>query len=131
MVDRMNRRGAGQRDMTPRFGCGMGGGCLRQMPTKPNGCGCCENGGMSSECKAMMRKLQTVEFCMYDTMLYLDIYPECCEALAYFGKLKAERDALRASLAKSCGKPVSACETDTEKGWSWIDSPWPWDPSAN
>ena len=79
----------------------------------------------------MMRKLQTVEFSMYDVMLYLDIYPECCEARALFGKLREERDALRASLAKKCARPVTACESDAEHGWDWINSPWPWDTEAN
>jgi spore coat protein JB len=86
---------------------------------------------MNADCKAMARRLQAVEFSMYDTMLYLDIYPECSEALALYGKLREERDALRASLAKRCRRPVSACETDVEQGWSWIDSPWPWDTAAN
>lgn len=130
MVDRSNRRMM-QRDM---MGCRMNGGCSVQPPVQRQstngGCGC-NNGGMSADCKTMMRRLQTVEFSMYDTMLYLDIYPECKEALAYFAKLKEERDALRLSLSKRCKRPVSACESDTDQGWSWIDSPWPWDPSAN
>ena len=86
---------------------------------------------MNADCRAMARRLQTVEFSMYDIMLYLDIYPDCAEALAYFGKLREERDALRASLSKRCGRPVTACETDVEHGWTWIDSPWPWDTAAN
>ena len=86
---------------------------------------------MSADCKAMLRKLQTVEFSMYDTMLYLDIYPDCKEALSYYCKLRQERDALRQALAKRCRRPVTAVETDTESGWDWISSPWPWDPVAN
>ena len=94
------------------------------------GCGC-DGGGMNADCRAMLRRLQTVEFSMYDTMLYLDIYPECKEALAYYCKLRQERDSLRQSLAKRCNRPVTATETDIESGWTWIDSPWPWDPAAN
>ena len=67
---------------------------------------------------------------MYDTMLYLDIYPECREALAYYEKLREERDALRASLAKRCKRPTTAPENEGGS-WDWIASPWPWDPSAN
>ena len=94
------------------------------------GCGCCESGG-DSDCKALMRKLQAVEFSMYDVMLYLDIYPECSEALTLYGKLRDERESLRATLAGKCHRPVTACESDLEQGWSWINSPWPWDTAAN
>ena len=114
--------------------CGMNGGCGGQSPIgrqNVNGGGCCENNCMSADCRNIMRRLQTVEFSMYDTMLYLDIYPECREAIAYYEKLRQERDGLRASLAKRCKRPVTATETETEHGWSWIESPWPWDPSAN
>lgn len=121
------------RDLPYNSRCPMNGGCYTPTPmarqNANGGCGC--EGSMNADCKTMMRRLQTVEFSMYDTMLYLDIYPDCAEALAYFGKLRQERDALRASLAKRCKRPVSACETDTEQGWNWIDSPWPWDTAAN
>ena len=93
-------------------------------------CGC-EHHGITNDCKAMMQRLRTVEFAMYDLMLYLDVYPECSEALAYYHKLSEERDALRATLAQKCRRPISACENAGEEAWDWIASPWPWDPSAN
>ena len=68
---------------------------------------------------------------MYDTMLYLDAYPHSKEALAYYKKLCAERNALRESLAKKCHRPVTAAEVSDTDGWVWIDSPWPWEESAN
>ena len=133
MVDRNYRKGvSGTMPQDSRRG--MNGGCHMHSPRPRQdfgGCGCCENGGCDSDCKVLMRKLQTVEFSMYDVMLYLDIYPECLEALAYYGKLRDERDALRASLAGKCHRPVTACESDLEQGWSWIESPWPWDTAAN
>ncbi len=88
-------------------------------------------GGISGDCKAMMRRLQVVEFTLYDTLLYLDIYPECTEALAYYNKLLEERDALRRSLARKCKRPMTAFEHTSTDGWDWTSSPWPWDPSAN
>ena len=132
MVDRNNRKAMG-RDMYRSPMGGMSSSCHKNPPMmrqEQNGCGC-QGGELKADCKAMARRLQTVEFSMYDVMLYLDIYPECSEALAYYGKLCEERDALRASLAKRCHRPVSACETDVEQGWSWIASPWPWDTAAN
>ena len=133
MVDRSNRRMM-QNDRGVQIPkCGAGGSCGMQgvrLGGNAGGCGC-DGGGMNADCRAMLRRLQTVEFSMYDTMLYLDIYPECKEALAYYCKLRQERDSLRQSLAKRCNRPVTATETDIESGWTWIDSPWPWDPAAN
>ncbi len=114
----------------------MSKGCMNTAPVNASvkGGGCCSGngscGGGNADCKSLMRRLQTVEFSMYDTMLYLDIYPECKEALAYYEKLREERDALRASLAKRCKRPTTAPETESG-AWDWIASPWPWDPSAN
>ena len=134
MVDRNNNRRGMSREMPPVPRCGMNGVCHNHPPmarqNTNEGCGC-ESGGMNADCKAMARRLQTVEFSMYDVMLYLDIYPECCEARALYGKLREERDALRASLAKRCARPMTASESDTAQGWDWINSPWPWDTEAN
>ena len=94
-----------------------------------NGCSGCSD--ISNDCKTMSRRLQTVEFSMYDTMLYLDIYPECKEALSYYHKLLEERDALRSALAKRCKRPTTAAENSCDESWDWIASPWPWEPSAN
>ena len=103
--------------------------CMNCNNTAPSHGDACT--GVSADCKAMMRRLKTVEFAMYDIMLYLDIYPECSEALAYYHKLLEERDALRVSLAKKCKRPTTAAENACSESWDWIASPWPWDPSAN
>ena len=86
---------------------------------------------VSGDCKAMLRRLQTVDFSIYDTVLYLDIYPECAEALAYYNKLLEEREALRRSLSQKCKRPMTSFENSSAEAWDWISSPWPWDLSAN
>lgn len=133
MVDRYNRRIPTQRG----FGAPAARSCMNNnngaTPPCNNGGGC-QNGGnnnTSTDCKSLQRRLQTVEFSMYDTMLYLDIYPECKEALAYYDKLSKERGKLRETLARKCRRPMSAHENDGADGWDWIASPWPWDISAN
>ena len=125
MVDRFNRN--------PQRRCGdrpapVARGCMNTPAPRPEAGGSC---GVSNDCKAMLRRLQTVEFTLTDIMLYLDIYPECSEALAYYNKLLEERDALRSSLSRKCKRPTTAFENSGADSWDWIASPWPWDPSAN
>lgn len=77
-----------------------------------------------------MRKLQMVDFAIAETVLYLDAYPNCKAALAYYHKLLDEREKLADSLAKS-GRPVTnMSNTDTEN-WNWTNGPWPWELDAN
>ena len=106
-------------------GCngGAGGGC--------NG-GC--NGGASapsSNCKATLARLQTLDFAIVDTVLYLDAYPECRAALDYYHKLLAERDTLAATLANTCRMPMTNMENVNRDTWDWTRGPWPWESDAN
>ena len=90
-------------------------------------CGC----NMGDDCKALMRRLQKVEFSLVDTVIYLDAYPECKKALDYYHKLLSERDALRQALSSKCKRPMSPFENGSDTEWDWIKSPWPWESSAN
>ncbi len=85
---------------------------------------------MSNDCKALMKKLQSIDFAIIDTVLYLDAYPKCKKALAYYNKLLDERAGLRKMLAEKCRRPMSSFENGSDN-WDWISSPWPWDASAN
>ncbi len=132
MVDRFGRmpRRSGAEKMPFGTKSCMNNQAPSPAPT-PGGNGSCGGCGVSADCKAMMRKLQTIEFTLYDTLLYLDIYPECAEALAYYNKLIEERDALRSTLARKCKRPMTAFEHTSADTWDWTASPWPWDISAN
>lgn len=125
MVDRFNRNLQRRSVERPNP---IARGCMNK-PAAPqeNQNGFC----VSSDCKAMLRRLQTVEFTLTDIMLYLDIYPECSKALAYYNKLLEERASLRHSLAVKCKRPTTAFENAGADSWDWTASPWPWDPSAN
>ena len=41
-----------------------------------------------------MKKLREIDFCLVETILYLDAYPDHPQALEYYHKLNAERSAL-------------------------------------
>lgn len=89
--------------------------------------GCSENGA----CKALMRRLQTLDFSIVDTVLYLDAYPNSAEALAYYNKLIAERGELVSELARSCHQPITHMDNASPDAWHWVNAPWPWELEAN
>ena len=117
MVDRYNARGI-FRNSTSN-GCNS---CNTQQS-----CGCTDK----SDCRKLLERLQEVDFSLIDTVLYLDAYPHCSEALCYYHKLKKEREELVHTLAYSCNMPITSYNNASETEWSWTDSPWPWEPCAN
>ena len=125
MVNRMNRY---KNEFCPNCNSNSG----RGGNTMHGGCGCHNNhdgGSMSAAQAQLLAKLRKVDFAIYDIMLYLDAYPHCKAALDHYKKLVAESNTLREQLANS-GMPITASQNCGE-GWSWINSPWPWEYEAN
>lgn len=83
-----------------------------------------------SECCRVREKLRAIDFALVETTLYLDAYPNCAEALAYYHKLLAERHALAESYTQTCG-PLTACDNTSQTSWQWVKTPWPWELDAN
>lgn len=86
--------------------------------------------GCTGDCKALLTRLQKIDFSLVDVALYLDTHPECNEALSLYNKLLSERESIRKTLSHKCKRPMSAFENSGES-WDWISSPWPWEASAN
>ncbi len=82
------------------------------------GCGNKEN--------ALLRKLQAVDFALYDTILYLDAYPNCRKALAYYHSLLETQKKLQAEYEAEFG-PVTAFGNLSRDEWKWTSTPWPWE----
>ena len=95
------------------------GGC-DQVPAMP-----------SAACKNLLSRLQTLDFSIVDTVLYLDAYPECREALAHYHKLLSERDALLLELSEKCRMPMTNFSNASHDAWDWTRGPWPWETNAN
>ena len=94
---------------------------------------CARSGGCNSsknECKKLMKQLQTVEFALVDTVLYLDAYPCSGEALAYYHKLCRERREILEKMAR-CNTPITNLDNTSECSWDWTNAPWPWELNAN
>ena len=104
--------------------CPLGGGNVARQENNMNSC------KPDGDCKALLKKLQKIDFSIIDTILYLDSYPECKKAKAYYDKLILERAGLREALAKKCKRPTTAFENGSD-AWDWISSPWPWEEGAN
>ena len=127
----MNREGAA--------GCSLCGG--RATPRTGNGCGCghtaaarersgcgCEGG--RDDCHRLLEQIRAVDFALYETVLYLDVYPRSCEALETYRKLRAQSEALHAEYEASCG-PLTAFGNKSDTSWDWMSKPFPWDYDAD
>ena len=80
--------------------------------------------------KELARRLQKVDFAITETVLYLDSYPDSKEAMNYYKKLVAEREALMARLS-AAGEPLTHFDNADATAWHWVKGPWPWQPEAN
>ena len=73
-----------------------------------------------------MRQVQMYSFALYDTALFLDTHPTNQAALAFYEEnLKKYVEAV-AYYEEEFG-PLTMMGTDTEKGWAWVETPWPWE----
>ncbi len=93
-----------------------------------NSCRNCE-GGMSMQIRNLIKKLQQLDFSIVEVNLYLDAYPHCKKALAYYSKLTSERAAVAKLLAEN-GYPTSPLQNEGGS-WDWVKGPWPWEYDAN
>ena len=93
---------------------------------------CCINQGNSSphnHLSYLRSRLQQVDFALAETILYLDTYPHCKEALSYYHKLLEAREKIMHEYQVHA--PVTALGNTSHDSWDWIDSPWPWQHDAN
>ena len=84
---------------------------------------------MSTDCRRLMEQIRAVDFALYETVLYLDVYPHSCDALETYRKLSAQSEALRNRYEASCG-PLTAFTNESGMSWDWIGSPFPWEYGA-
>lgn len=89
-----------------------------------------QNDRCASERGALFRQLNEVSFAMDELRLYLDIHPDCCEALKLFCAYQEQRQALLKAYTDQFGS-IDAYDVNTENGWNWIDGPMPWEGAVN
>lgn len=81
-------------------------------------------------CKQLMQQLREVDFCLVETVLYLDAYPDHPQALEYYHRLVEERAKLTEQYESSCG-PLTVCGNASRSCWDWVKTPWPWEADAD
>ena len=74
---------------------------------------------------SLLRKIQEIDFSLYETILYLDVYPHCAEALSYYHTLLEKKKALTAQYEREIA-PLTFAGNTSRTEWNWINSPWPW-----
>ena len=85
---------------------------------------------MRGDCKKQMQVLRALDFAIQETVLYLDAYPECRQALEYYHKLIEMRERVLSSYEKACG-PMTMYGNKSQRSWDWVEGPWPWENEAN
>lgn len=92
-----------------------------------------ERGGRPASCgncQKELQKLRAIDFAIQETVLYLDAYPECRQALEYYHKLIEMRERVLSSYEKACG-PMTMYGNKSQRSWDWVEGPWPWENEAN
>lgn len=135
------RNGAGTQGVSRPGGCGCGPGngyrrdaAANHAPDAPvcstapatpakTSCGCASVHG-----RKLMDRIRAVDFALYETVLYLDVYPHSCDALETYRKLKAQSEALHAEYEAAHG-PLTAFG-NRGNSWEWMSKPFPWEYDA-
>ncbi len=83
-----------------------------------------------TEKQMAMKKLQQADFVLLETGLYLNGYPHCREALAYYEEAKKAACAARCAYEEQFG-PLMLSSAGGENCWNWTAAPLPWEWEAN
>ena len=74
----------------------------------------------------LLRYIQQINLALLDVVLFLDTHPNDRNALNYYEKCKVARMEATALYAEKFG-PLQIDNVNTSDGFSWVDSPWPWE----
>ena len=80
---------------------------------------------------ALLNALRAEDFVVYETALFLNTHPNNIDALNYFKAHKEKASALRGEYESHFGPLTLNSSASCDKGWNWINSPWPWEKEAN
>jgi spore coat protein JB len=90
-------------------------------PATRGGCFCERN-------EDLLTSLRQIDFAIIEVTLYLDVYPDCCEAREYIRELREKRAKLAAEYESRHGMLTmyGICGESSDKC-----APWPWEYAAN
>ena len=73
-----------------------------------------------------MRQVQMYDFALIDTGLFLDTPPTNREALDFYASTRMRYLQAVEEYEQQFG-PLTAQDTNTDNGWAWVETPWPWE----
>lgn len=74
-----------------------------------------------------IRNVARYAFAMIDTQLFLDVYPDNCEAMEYYLEMKKNHEAAVAEYERTYGPlTVDSAAAINDGCWKWTQGPWPW-----
>ena len=74
---------------------------------------------------ALLRKIQEIDFALYETTLYLDTHPCDEKALHLHKEYASASKELKEQYQMQYGPLTPAA--NTEDAWEWLRGPWPWE----
>lgn len=89
------------------------------------------NGENAMSCKDALHKLQKIDFCLVETILYLNAYPNSRQALKHYHTLLEEQKRLKERMRAAGCPPICATDNVSHDEWNWTNGPWPWETDAN
>lgn len=78
-----------------------------------------------NEREKMMRLIQTHDFALIETMLYLDGHPDDMSALNYYNEQKKLKSKYIKEYEAKYG-PITY-DFNYDDHWDWVATPWPWE----
>lgn len=74
---------------------------------------------------ALLQKVREAAFEKQEMILYMDTHPGDRAAMHHFCEVRDRCAKLTAEYEKTYG-PLTASGVSCDRGWTWVDSPWPW-----
>ncbi|MEW6182963.1 MAG: spore coat protein CotJB [Bacillota bacterium] len=75
---------------------------------------------------ALLKRIQTLEFCAIELALFLDTHPCDTAALKDHKCFSQELEECRKLYSEKYG-PLTHEDNKREDCWRWIEEPWPWE----
>lgn len=76
--------------------------------------------------EGLSEALCALRFALIDLQLYLDMHPDCAEALHCFCDYRNQYDELAALYTRMFG-PLTVQDVSGNNGWTWGMTPMPWE----
>ena len=74
----------------------------------------------------LMKYIMELGFFLDDAVLYLDMHPDCREALKNYHEVKALYEEA-VSIYEASYAPLRNRGVESDCEWTWINAPWPWE----